>query len=294
MTVALIDGDIIAYKAAFVSTDTFEDQEIFDPLSVQTNVGLMVRDWSQLAKGKPVICLSSEDHRYFRHTIYPEYKGNRATSEKPKALGCAYDCLKEDFDFVQYEGLEADDVMGILAGSTELSDPVIVSIDKDMLTVPGKVLNPNKMRRPIRVTKPAADRLMLKQALTGDSTDGYPGVPGIGPVKADKILSEHADIRSAWRAVVEAFGSEEDALTMARLARILRADDYNIEKGEVRLWHPSNKDTWIKAKTELLPTQKTGDEKASSKTRARRSAKTGTKATASRKKTTRVSPVSGP
>ena len=294
MTVALIDGDIIAYKAAFVSTDTFEDQEIFDPLAVKINVEMMVKEWSQLAKGIPIICLSDDDHRYFRHTVYPAYKGNRSDKEKPKALSCAYDCLKENFNFVQYEGLEADDVMGVLAGSTELSDPVIVSIDKDMLTIPGKVLNPNKMRRPVRVSKPAADRLMLKQALMGDSTDGYPGVPGIGPVKADKILNEHSDLRSAWQAVVETFGSEEDALTMTRLARILRSDDYNIEKGEVRLWHPTNKDIWMTAKPTNKLQQTVEKEKPSSKTRKRRSRRTVTKATGSRRKTTNVSPVSGP
>ena len=294
MTVALIDGDIIAYKAAFVSTDTFEDQEIYDPLAVKTNVELMVRDWSQLAKGRPIICLSDATGRYFRHTVYPAYKGNRSDREKPKALACAYECLANNYDSVRYEGLEADDVMGILSGSTELSDPVIVSIDKDMLTIPGKVLNPNKMRRPVRITKPAADRLMLKQALMGDSTDGYPGVPGIGPVKADKILNEHSDLRSAWQAVVETFGSEEDALTMTRLARILRSDDYNIEKGEVRLWHPTNKDIWLTAKQTDKLKQTVEKEKPSSQTRKRRSRKTGTKATGSLGKTTNVSPVSGP
>ena len=288
MTVALIDGDIVAYKSAYVSTDSFGEQEIYDPLAVETNVGLIVQEWSQLAKGRPVVCLSDDSHRYFRHKIYPNYKGNRDDRERPKALGHAYDCLKKNFDFVQYDGLEADDVMGILAGSTELSDPVIVSIDKDMLTIPGKVLNPNKLRRPIRVSKAAADRMMLKPALMGARTDGYPGVEGIGPVKAEKIIEAHADIRSAWQAVVETFGNETDALTMTRLARILRHDDYNSEKGEVRLWHPSKKDIWMKA---------TGEEEAvsaSSKKRRGSSRKTATKRTASRKKTTSVSPVAGP
>ena len=292
MTVALIDGDIVAYKAAFVSTDTFEDQEIFDPAAVKANVDLMVKEWSQLAKaGATIICLSDDTHRYFRHDVYPDYKGNRQDRERPKALTSAYDCLKENYKSVQYDGLEADDVMGVLAGSTELTDPVMISIDKDLMTVPGKLLNPNKMRRAVRITKPAADRMMLIQALQGDRTDNYPGVEGIGPVKAEKIVNEHADIRAAWQAVVETFGDEEMALTMTRLARILRHDDFNIEKGEVRLWHPTNKDIWTKSIPESkAPT--TG--RKSSRTRKGASRKTGTKRTGSRKKTTNVSPVSGP
>tara|TARA_Y100001973_G_scaffold106280_1_gene183131 strand:+ start:4272 stop:5123 length:852 start_codon:yes stop_codon:yes gene_type:complete len=280
LTVALIDGDIIAYKAAFVSTDTFEDEEIYDPAAVKANVDLMVKEWSQLAKaGANIVCLSDDSHRYFRHTIYPNYKGNRDEQKRPKALTCAYDWLKENFKTAQYEGLEADDVMGVLAGSTELSDPVMVSIDKDLLTVPGKLLNPNKMRRAMRISKPAADRQMLLQALMGDRTDGYPGVDGIGPVKAEKILAAHPSLRAAWQAVVETFdGDEETALTMARLARILRTDDYNHETGEIRLWHPSNKELWVSGKAQTT-------EKKSSKKRKRASRKTGTKAMANRRRT---------
>ena len=299
MTVALIDGDIIAYKAAFVSTDTFEDQEIFDPAAVKANVDLMVKEWSQLAKaGATIVCLSDDTHRYFRHDVYPDYKGNREDRERPKALSTAYDCLKENYKTVQYDGLEADDVMGVLAGSTELTDPVMVSIDKDLMTVPGKLLNPNKMRRAVRITKPAADRMMLIQALQGDRTDNYFGVEGIGPVKAEKIVNAHADIRSAWDAVVETFGDEEMALTMTRLARILRTDDFNEQKGEVRLWHPTNKDIWTNAKPKKKKSSSSTASKTkdgtSLRTRRRASLKTATKRMANRRRTTNVSPPSGP
>tara|TARA_B100000686_G_scaffold347263_1_gene435575 strand:+ start:322 stop:1221 length:900 start_codon:yes stop_codon:yes gene_type:complete len=299
LTVALIDGDIIAYKAAFVSTDTFEDQEIFDPAAVKANVDLMVKEWSQLAKaGATIVCLSDDTHRYFRHDVYPDYKGNREDRERPKALSTAYDCLKEFYKTVQYEGLEADDVMGVLVGSTELTDPVMVSIDKDLMTVPGKLLNPNKMRRPARITKPAADRMMLIQALQGDRTDNYFGVEGIGPVKAEKIVNAHADIRSAWDAVVETFGDEEMALTMTRLARILRTDDFNEQKGEVRLWHPTNKDIWTNAKPKKKKSSSSTASKTkdgtSLRTRRRASLKTATKRMANRRRTTNVSPPSGP
>ena len=294
MTVALIDGDIIAYKAAFISTDIFDDgEELFDPTVVNTNVRQMIDDWRRKAKaGGELICLSDDDHRYFRHTVYPEYKGNRSERTRPKALDCAYQFLKDFFKTVQYDGLEADDVMGILAGSPDLSDPIIVSIDKDMMTVPCKLLNPNKMSRPIKISKASADRQMLMQALMGDRTDNYPGVDGIGPVKAERIISEHSDIRAAWQAVVETFGNEEDALTMTRLARILRYDDFNQEKGEVRLWHPTKKTLWISSTPINEPSKEAG--RKSSKTRKRRSRKTGTKTTGSRKKTIVVSPISGP
>ena len=301
MTVALIDGDIIAYRSAVISANDFDGEEFFDPLSVEQNVTHIVGDWTTKARARTqVVCLSDESHRYFRHEIYPDYKGNRADRERPVALSHAYDCLKKNYKTADRPGLEADDVMGILSGSPALTDPVIVSIDKDMLTVPAKLLNPDKMRRPMRIRKAAADRQMLLQALIGDRTDGYPGVEGIGPVKADKILSDFGRLQEMWAAVVEAFGSEKDALTMTRLSRILRFDDYDETEGKVKLWHPS-KDVWmtpsiqntIESKTELRPstTSLSASEispetkQSSSETRSNTSADTGKKIRRRRKKT---------
>ena len=76
------------------------------------------------------------------------------------------------------------------------------------------------------------------QAMAGDNTDGYSGVPGIGVKKAKKIFAEKG---YTWKAVVETFEekemTEEDALVNARLARILTTDDYDHEK-ENQLWQP--------------------------------------------------------
>ena len=295
MTVALLDGDIIAYKQAIISTDTYEDTSIYDPVSVKRNIEIMVDEWATLAKaGTVLVCLSSDDHRYFRHTVYPAYKGNRSKTERPAALSCAYDTLKENYKCVQHDGLEADDVMGILAGNPDLTDPVIVSIDKDMMTVPARILNPNKMRRAIRVRKPMADRNMLIQAMAGDSTDNYPGIAGIGQVKAERLLNHYPSPAAAWPSIVKEFGNEDKALTMVRLARILRYDDWNEQKQEVRLWHPTNKDIWIKSipstiKKETESKQSTTSSKSAktSKVTKRRSSQTLSATSRATKKNTR-------
>jgi len=79
----------------------------------------------------------------------------------------------------------------------------------------------------------------LLQALTGDSVDGYPGCPGIGPKRAERLLNKE----TSWETVVAAYAKEgldeEYALAQARVARILRWDEYNIKKEEVILWTPS-------------------------------------------------------
>jgi DNA polymerase-1 len=79
------------------------------------------------------------------------------------------------------------------------------------------------------------------QTLVGDTSDGYKGCPGVGKVKAEKLLAGNDKLY--WeivRATFEKAGlTEQDALTQARLARILRFSDWDNEKKEPILWSPS-------------------------------------------------------
>jgi DNA polymerase-1 len=74
------------------------------------------------------------------------------------------------------------------------------------------------------------------QTLTGDRVDGYPGCPGIGPARAEKIVD------GGWDAVVDTYAkaglNESVALVQARMAYILRKGDYIKSSSRVRLWTP--------------------------------------------------------
>ena len=170
--------------------------------------------------------------------------------------------------------------MGILSGSPDLTDPIIVSIDKDMLTVPARVFNPDKMRRPLKVRKAWLTDKCLHKLSSVIEQMVIPGLDGIGPVKADKIISQHSRLKDCWEAVVEAFGSEADALTMTRLSRILRYDDWNEETKELRLWHPT-KEIWIPSTTQN--TTGTGSMKRSTTSSRSRKTYPATKRSVSRK-----------
>ena len=81
----------------------------------------------------------------------------------------------------------------------------------------------------------------MYQTLVGDSTDGYKGCPGVGKVKAGRMLTGLKQVEM-WEAVVEAYKrknkTEEDALQQARVARICRATDYDYKEKKVKLWCP--------------------------------------------------------
>ena len=125
--------------------------------------------------------------------------------------------------------------MGIYA--TKWEGNIIVSPDKDMRQIPGRLYDFNET---VNITPEEGARWHLIQTMSGDNTDGYSGVPGIGIKRAEQIFKLKG---YTWRAVVETFiekgMTEEDAITNARLARILTTDDYDSEKKKPILWTAS-------------------------------------------------------
>ena len=135
----------------------------------------------------------------------------------------------DTFPSIQYPRLEADDVMGILATNGTLDNFVLISPDKDMAQIPCRIYD---TKTEYTQTVGAAKRLLYKQTLTGDSTDGYKGCVGIGPKRADQILDKVKD-EDYWPAVVDAYVeaelTEADALRNFYLARILQVGDYDAD-----------------------------------------------------------------
>ena len=131
--------------------------------------------------------------------------------------------------------LEADDAMGIYA--TANPGNIIVSPDKDMRQIPGRVYN---LDETLHITPEEGAKWHLIQTLAGDQTDGYSGVPGIGVKRAVALFDEDG---YSWETVVKAFKNkdldEDAALMNARLARILTCTDYDSINRQVIPWTPT-------------------------------------------------------
>jgi len=240
----LIDGDILTYRTCWACQTQVQWED--DVVTTATNLkevraqaDAMIAYWQeQLGVEQLVICFSPKGGKYFRHNILESYKGTRKASQKPLGYHSLVEYLKEKYSYLQIPMLEADDTLGILATNGEYSRNIIVSVDKDMLTIPCEYYNMDKEVTETVDTK-LADYMHLYQTLVGDSTDNYKGCPGVGPKKAADILKI-----PSWSRVVTAFEkaglTSDEALVQARVARILRANEYNFETGEVILWEPLN------------------------------------------------------
>lgn len=274
----LIDGDEFLFRAAAACEhetrfDTELGQPTYDPYPVhvlssqpervwETLQGMLKRVFERFNTEEHVLCFSEPPN--FRFGIDPTYKNNRAASRKP----LCYALMREKVDAVYntkgFPTLEADDVMGMLATQPTRSQKIIVSQDKDMKTIPTTVWNGKDL---VTYSEAEADRWHLYQTLIGDTSDGYPGCPGAGPVIAEEFLTtpfiwtpyEHTfksgprkglvetrwkqePTDDVWAGVVSFFVkaglTEADAIVQAQLARILRWSDWDKENKRPILWTP--------------------------------------------------------
>lgn len=186
----------------------------------------------------PVHLAFTDPERNFRHELVDDtYKSERTKTRKPLCWSDLREWVKEHHNVILKPGLEADDVLGLLATKPGNEGKVImVSEDKDLKTIPGILIRGGEV---IHTSPSEADLFWMTQTLTGDPVDGYKGCPGIGATKAEKLLNGTADM---WRVVVGAFIkaglTEADALRNARMARILRWSDWDQENQKVILWQP--------------------------------------------------------
>jgi 5'-3' exonuclease len=255
-TILLIDGDTILHRAAFGAERRIEWEPGQFTLTgdlgeaqdrVRRELEILV---STLSAHRSAFVLSDSSQRYWRNVVYPDYKQHRTGARNhaflyPEVRAWANECMNP----VIRDTMEADDTVGILAtgnvkGFEKWHRKIIVSIDKDMNSVPGLHFNPDKPDWGVyEVTEEEADKAFYTQATSGDATDGYPGCPKLGPKRARKLVDENWP--NPWPAIVAAYEkaghTEEFALSQARVARILRACDYDFKTKSVRFWAPPKK-----------------------------------------------------
>jgi hypothetical protein len=235
---AVLDGDILVYKAAF-----WADMEGIDELPDRLKYD--VKKWTP--KGcKPVLAFSCPRSQNFRRRFWPDYKAHRDDTMQPDSKDYAVEIIVDGFDVVEYPQLEADDIMGIEASA---GDAIAVTIDKDLRCVPGWHWNPSREKKPVFVSEEDADFFFYTQWMTGDATDNIPGLWKIGPKKAEKFLRD-TDKENWVKEILELYRTEErpehkgrcglDPIqfgrAMAWCVRILRHGEYDKSSQLIQLW----------------------------------------------------------
>jgi DNA polymerase I len=242
-TKLLIDGDILIYKIATANEVATNWGDLWtlhcDQKRCEAEVDNAINDLgSNLEADDYVVCLTDKDN--FRKDILPSYKDNRKDKRKPMVLGALREYVMKKHNGVVWKNLEADDVMGIMATEPTDEKRIIVSIDKDMKTIPCKLSQDGMTVDDVPLK--LANYWHMIQTLTGDKTDNYDGIEGVGIKTAEKLIQKYTNVshKDLWKIVQGIYKdkgyTEAEALQQARVAHICRHGDYNKKTGEVKLW----------------------------------------------------------
>ena len=130
------------------------------------------------------IYVGGEDN--FRLDVDPEYKQGRPP--RPPYFDDAFEYMVDHMGAIVVNGMETDDVLGI----EQAADSCIVSIDKDLLQIPGAHYNYVNDSAQF-VTKQEANDWFWNQLMTGDGVDNIPGLFNIGPSRAADLVDTFPD-----------------------------------------------------------------------------------------------------
>ncbi|KGF68535.1 DNA polymerase I [Hoeflea sp. BAL378] len=173
----------------------------------------------------------------FRNDLYPEYKANR--SAPPEDLIPQFSVIREatrafDLPCIEMEGFEADDLIATYARLAREAgaDVTVISSDKDLMQLVGpQVSMYDSMKdKQIGVAEVIEkwgvppEKMIDLQALTGDSVDNVPGIPGIGPKTAAQLIEQFGDLDTllARAGEIPQTKRRENILEYADKARISR------------------------------------------------------------------------
>jgi DNA polymerase I len=187
----------------------------------------------------------------FRNTLYPEYKANR--SAPPEDLVPQFGLIRQatvafDVPCIEMDGFEADDLIATYTNRALAAggDVTIISSDKDLMQLVGPRVTLYDTMKDKRLGIPDViekwgvhpEKMIDLQALTGDSIDNVPGVPGIGPKTAAALLEEYGDVETLIARASEIKQEKRREGILANIANIRISRDLVTLKQDVPLETP--------------------------------------------------------
>jgi 5'-3' exonuclease len=246
--VYLVDASIYIFRSWFSISDDFSNSAGEPTNAVYGFTGFLCNLLEQTGAEHIGVAFDESLSKSYRNEIYPLYKANRdpAPEELKRQFKWARDVAESmGLSCFADQRYEADDLIGTLASHwRERGHPVcIISSDKDLTQLIDKndtwwdftrnqKLSHAKVKDKFGVfPEQIADYL----ALTGDSVDNIPGVPGVGPKTAAALLSHFDDLDAIWDRIEEVphlsirgakslhkkLGDHRDAAELARSLTII-------------------------------------------------------------------------
>ncbi|MDG2201549.1 MAG: DNA polymerase I [Phycisphaerales bacterium] len=179
------------------------------------------------------------DRGTFRSELYPDYKANRSETPEdlpPQVSRCLELLELLDVPVLGVERMEADDIIATVVRRLAQEDPDleirILSRDKDLTQVLRNGVELFDIHKDVSVTPSDVfktegvepSQVVDILSLMGDSVDNIPGVPGIGPKTAAKLVLEYGSIDGIYEHIDEIKGKRHENLVASKDALPLNRD----------------------------------------------------------------------
>jgi DNA polymerase I len=227
----LIDGSSYIYRAYFAIRHLSNSQGMATN-AIYGFTNMLLKVIRELKPDQLAVIFDSKGPT-FRKEIYPDYKANRAAMPEDLVPQIPYiKRIVQAFNLpgIEMPGYEADDIIATLAKkfSAEGMEVTVVTGDKDLMqivddhillldTMKDKVYGPAEVAERFG----GADKVVEVQALSGDSSDNIPGVPGIGEKTAKMLIDEFGDVETLLANLDQLKGKRRENLeNYADLARL--------------------------------------------------------------------------
>lgn len=239
----LIDGTAIIYRSffAFIRNPLYNSKGQ-NTSAIYGTINAFLRLVERYNLDHVAISFDRRE-KTFRHEITETYKANRPPA--PDELHEQVEPIKEFFKLIGLKeiscsGYEADDVLATLAERFKQEfDVIIVTGDKDFAQlVDDNVVLYNPSKEKVMDEEAVIEKYDLKPeqfidylAICGDSADNIPGVKGIGPKGAAKLLNDYKTLKGIYENIdkIAAKGTKtklieykEEAFLSQKLATIIR------------------------------------------------------------------------
>lgn len=208
----LIDGNAILHRA-YHAIPPLTDQEGKPTGAIYGFFSILIKLYHDL-KPTSIAVAFDRPAPTFRKKLYKDYQAQRPKMEEDLSSQVArvHEMLEQcEIPVFEMDGYEADDILGTLSRKCQINDVVIVTGDRDLLQLveddrvlvfmPTKGISEGKLYGEKDVVErmgvPPRQIADLK-ALTGDASDNYPGVVGIGPKTAVSLLLTHGSIEKLY------------------------------------------------------------------------------------------------
>ena len=211
--IILIDGNSLLYRA-FYALPLLQTRDGVYTNGVYGFLTMLNRAMREL-QPTHILVAFDKGRTTFRNDTYCDYKANRL--ETPDELGGQFMIIREvleamNITYLEVQGYEADDIIGTLSRRAEEAgiECVIVTGDNDTLQLVSphtrvymtkkgiseiEVYDPDRVREKWEVEP---EQMIEIKALMGDPSDNIPGVPGVGPKTAMKLVKEFGSLEEIY------------------------------------------------------------------------------------------------